>query len=107
MAILQLTIIPIGTPTPNLGDYILSIQKRLFALGATFALNDMGTLIEGEAKELLRLVLALYETPFENGAVRVVTQITIDDRRDKKVKLGDKIHSVISRSGWLESANHD
>ena len=107
MAILQLTIIPIGTSTPNLGDYVLSIQKRLSAMGATFVLNDMGTLIEGEAKELLRLVLALYETPFEEGAIRVVTQITIDDRRDKKIKIGDKIQSVISRSGWPESANHD
>jgi uncharacterized protein YqgV (UPF0045/DUF77 family) len=52
-------------------------------MGVTFALNDMGTLIEGEAIELLQLVIALYEIPFEKGAVRVVTQITIDDRRDK------------------------
>jgi uncharacterized protein (TIGR00106 family) len=108
MAILQLTIIPIGTPTPNLGDYILSIQKRLSAMGATFVLNDMGTLIEGEATELLQLVIALYETPFEEGAVRVVTQITIDDRRDKKIKIGDKIQSVIGRSAESELiTNHD
>jgi uncharacterized protein (TIGR00106 family) len=98
MAILQLTIIPIGTSMPSLGDYIVSIQKRLSAMGATFALNDMGTLIEGEATELLQLAASLYETPFEEGAIRVVTQITIDDRRDKKIKIGDKIQSVMSRS---------
>jgi uncharacterized protein (TIGR00106 family) len=107
MAILQLTIIPIGTQTPNIGDYIFTIQKRLSAMGATFALNDMGTLIEGEATELLRLVIALYETPFEKGAVRVVTQITIDDRRDRKIKIGDKIQSVLNRSERPDPTNHD
>lgn len=107
MAILQLTILPIGTSTPNIGDYVITIQKRLLAMGATFALNDMGTLIEGEATELLQMVIALYETPFEEGAVRVVTQITIDDRRDKKIKIGDKIQSVINRSERPESTSHD
>jgi uncharacterized protein YqgV (UPF0045/DUF77 family) len=56
----------------------------------------------GEVKELLQLVTALYETPFEEGAVRVVTQIAIDDRRDKKIKIGDKIRSVFGRSTYPE-----
>lgn len=97
MALLQLTIIPMGTQTPNVGDYIVEIQKRLTDMGATFTLNDMGTLIEGDAVELLHIVTSLYETPFEIGAMRVVTQITIDDRRDKKVKIGDKIQSVLNK----------
>ncbi len=107
MALLQLTIIPIGTSTPNLGDYVLTIQKHLTDINATFTLNDMGTLIEGEATELLQLVIALYESPFDEGAVRVVTQITIDDRRDKKVKIGDKTQSITSRNVSLEARTHD
>lgn len=97
MALLQLTVIPIGSHTAAIGDYILAIHKRLSDTGATFELNDMGTLIEGEAIELLQLVISLYEIPFEEGAIRVITQISIDDRRDKKVKIGDKIRSITSR----------
>jgi uncharacterized protein (TIGR00106 family) len=107
MAILQLTIIPIGTPTPNVGDYVHSIQQRLTALGANFVLNDMGTLIEGDAPDLFRIVASVYETPFTEGAVRVVTQITIDDRRDKTVKIGDKIQSVNNRSALPQVKKHD
>lgn len=107
MALLQLTILPIGTPTVSLGDYIVAIQKQLSVMGATFALNDMGTLIEGEPKELLGLVASLYEIPFEEGAMRVVTQITIDDRRDKKIKIGDKIQSVINKTASSELTNND
>lgn len=107
MALLQLTIIPIGTSTPNLGDYVLTIQKQLTDMNVTFTLNDMGTLIEGEATELLQLLIALYESPFDEGAVRVVTQITIDDRRDKKVKIGDKTQSIISRYVSPQVSAHD
>jgi uncharacterized protein (TIGR00106 family) len=96
MAILQLTIIPIGTANASLGNYIARIQQRLTDMGALFTLTDMGTLLEGEIPELLRIVGAVYETPFEDGAMRVVTQITIDDRRDKSIRIGDKTQSVLN-----------
>ena len=54
----------------------------------------MGTLIEGDVPYLLQLLGKIYETPFEQGAVRVVTNMVIDDRRDKEIRIGDKITSV-------------
>lgn len=96
MALLQLTMIPVGTGV-SVGDYVVEIQKGLERLGATFRLNDMGTVIEGEPGELFRILAEIYETPFEQGAVRVVSQIVIDDRRDKEIHIGDKILSVIKK----------
>jgi len=97
MALMQLTIIPMGTASPSVGDYVAEIQKVLKREGAVFQLNDMGTTIEGEAHDLLALAAKLHELPFQKEVQRVVTQITIDDRRDKSVKLGDKIVSVRAR----------
>ena len=57
----------------------------------------MGTIIEGSSKELLALAAQLSEIPFIKGTDRVVTQINLDDRRDKKVVLGDKTASVAAR----------
>ena len=57
----------------------------------------MGTTIEGGSKELLALAAQLAEMPFSKGVQRVVTQISLDDRRDKKAGLGDKIASVARR----------
>lgn len=96
MALLQLTMIPLGEGV-SVGDYVADIQKKLKQEGATFRLNDMGTVIEGEVKELLQLLQNIYETPFDRGAVRVVTHIVIDDRRDKAVHIGNKISSVTTR----------
>lgn len=54
----------------------------------------MGTLIHGHAARLLKVAQVLHELPFDQGVNRVVTHITIDDRRDKDVCLGDKVKSV-------------
>jgi uncharacterized protein (TIGR00106 family) len=102
MAIMHLTIIPLGTGSTSLGKYVADIQKVLEGSGFPHKLTDMGTVIEGSSKELLVLAAQLAEMPFNKGAHRVVTQISMDDRRDKKVTLGDKIASV---AGQLAKKN--
>jgi len=97
MALMHLTIIPIGTNSPSVGEYVADIQKVLEKSGLPYELEDMGTTIEGGSKELLALAAQLSEMPFKKGVQRVVTQISLDDRRDKKVELGDKIASVADR----------
>ena len=97
MALMHITIIPLGTGSPSVGEYIADIQKALEISGFPFKLTDMGTIVEGGSKELLALAAQLAEMPINMGARRVVTQINLDDRRDKKVELGDKLASVADR----------
>ncbi|MDG4475815.1 MTH1187 family thiamine-binding protein [Thiovibrio frasassiensis] len=97
MAIMQLTIIPLGTQTPSVGQYVADIQEILRREGVRHELTDMGTIIEGEVEVLLALASRLHGLPFGRGAQRVVTQIMLDERRDKDVKLGDKTAAVQAR----------
>jgi uncharacterized protein (TIGR00106 family) len=94
MALMQLAIIPLGTGSSSVGSYVADVQKALEQSGLPYKLTDMSTIIEGSSKELLALAAQLSETPFSKGVHRVVTQITLDDRRDKTMHLGDKIASV-------------
>ncbi len=94
MALMHLTIIPLGTASQSLGGYVADIQKALAESGFSHKLTDMGTIIEGDSKELLNLAAQLADIPFTKGVQRVVTQISLDDRRDKKVGIGDKVASV-------------
>ena len=96
MALLQITTIPLGTPSPSVSSFVAKIQEKLIEEKATFKLCDMATVIEGDIDELLRIVRVIYDIPFDAGAERVVTQISIDDRRDKAVSLGDKTRTVQS-----------
>ena len=97
MAIMQLTIIPLGTQTPSVGQYVAEVQQVLRKEGVRHALTDMGTIIEGEPQELLTLAARLHSLPFAHGVQRVVTQLTLDERRDKDVGLGDKTAAVQAR----------
>ncbi|MGV1100179.1 MTH1187 family thiamine-binding protein [Thiovibrio sp. JS02] len=99
MAIMQLTIIPLGTQTPSVGQYVADVQKALLDQGLAFELTDMGTIVEGEAQELLALAAKLHALPFSRGVQRVVTQISLDERRDRPVHLGEKKAAVQARLG--------
>ncbi|MDP4550238.1 MTH1187 family thiamine-binding protein [Guptibacillus hwajinpoensis] len=96
MAIVDVTVIPIGTEGPSVSKYVADVQKILdsYTDRISYRLTPMSTLIEGDIKDLLEVVQAIHEAPFQAGIDRVATNIRIDDRRDKKVKMDDKLDSV-------------
>lgn len=97
MAIMQLTIIPLGTQTASVGQYVAEVEQALRQEGIAHTLTDMGTIIEGEPQALLALAARLHGLSFARGVQRVVTQLVLDERRDKDVKLGDKAAAVQAR----------
>jgi uncharacterized protein (TIGR00106 family) len=97
MAIMEISVTPLGLGHPSVGDHIAQVLKYLRQQNIPHQLTDMGTLVHGDASRLLAVAQALHELPFATGVKRVVTHITIDDRRDKEVRLGDKTTSVQAR----------
>ena len=97
MALMHLTIIPLGTQTPSVGEFVADIQQVLAGSGISYQLTDMGTIVEGDTMDLLQIAGQLAAIPFAKGIERVVTQISLDDRRDKKISIGDKTASVAAR----------
>lgn len=97
MALMEISVIPIGTTTPGIGNYIAEVVKVLEKDNLNYKLTDMGSIVEGDTDELFSIARKLHETPFKDEIKRVITRIEIDDRRDKKVKIEDKVKSVMSR----------
>ncbi|MCH1627684.1 MTH1187 family thiamine-binding protein [Fredinandcohnia quinoae] len=96
MAIVDITVIPVGTATPSVSDYVAEIHTFLKAYNGDikFQLTPMSTLIEGDIKELLEVVREIHELPFQKGIQRVCTNIRIDDRRDKENTMERKLQAV-------------
>lgn len=96
MAIVQVTIVPLGTASPSVGAYVAAVIDVLREAPEPihYELTPMSTIIEGELDDLLAVVRRMHEVPFEHGAMRVSTSITIDDRRDKKGSMEQKLKSV-------------
>ncbi len=94
MAVVFLSITPIGTGTPSVSRYVAGVEKILRASGLKNQLTAMGTIIEGDLDEILAVVRRMHEHPFTQGAVRVSTFVKIDDRRDQEHTIEGKMRSV-------------
>jgi uncharacterized protein (TIGR00106 family) len=94
MAVVFLTITPLGTGTPSVSRYVAGVEQVLRQSGLRHQLTAMGTIIEGDLDEILRVVRRMHEHPFTQGAVRVSTLVKIDDRRDKEHTIAGKMRSV-------------
>jgi uncharacterized protein (TIGR00106 family) len=95
MAIVEITVAPLGTGSPSVSSYVAACQRVLHASeGIKYELHAMGTIIEGDLDRLFEVVRALHEVPFEAGAQRVMTIVRFDDRRDKENTISGKIKSV-------------
>lgn len=98
MAIVDVTVIPVGTNDPSVSEYVADIQQILKSYEnegkIKFQLTPMNTIIEGELPTLFEVITAIHEAPFNKGIQRVATNIRIDDRRDKKTTMAGKLESV-------------
>lgn len=99
MAILEISVVPIGTKDTSLSHYVADCIQTLRKEKVKYELTSMGTNIEGDLKDLLKIALEMHETPFKKGALRVLTTLKIDDRRDKKGTLSSKKKAVVKKLG--------
>ena len=97
MAIAEISVVPIGTKSTSLSSYVARCLKVLEDSGMTYELHGMGTIIEGDLKALFEVVRKMHEVPFGEGALRVVTNIKIDDRRDKETSAKGKVNAVLTK----------
>lgn len=95
MALIEVAIIPLGTGTPSVSKYVAqAVQVLRGEKDIKYELTAMGTIIEGDLERLLALVRKMHEAVFTAGAVRVVTTVKIDDRRDKTSSVSSKMESL-------------
>ena len=95
MALMEVTLIPMGTDSTSCSPYIaqaLDIAKK--NPNIIYRLNPMGTVLEGNLADLYQCLQDMQEALFDNGLQRVYTIAKIDDRRDKYQDMNQRIHSV-------------
>lgn len=94
MIISQLSIAPVGEGT-SLSKYVKIVIDVLKRNNIKFETNDMATVIETEdLNTLFRVVEEAHKTVIDAGVKRVITELKIDDRRDKEIVIGTKVKSV-------------
>ena len=94
MAILAISVVPIGTKDPSLSSFVADCIRIVREEKVHYELTAMGTNIEGNLRDLIRIGIKMHEAPFKKGVFRVATTFRIDDRRDKKGTMSGKKKAV-------------
>jgi len=94
MAIMEVNVIPLGTRTASVSEYVTRAVKILKEAGAKYEVTPMSTIIEGELDDLFHLAKIMHLATFGADVKRVVTTLKIDDRRDQKLTMNEKIEKV-------------
>ncbi|MCX8042707.1 MAG: MTH1187 family thiamine-binding protein [Desulfobacterota bacterium] len=94
MAIVEISIVPIGTETTSVSHYVAQAVAILQRSGLRYELSPMGTIIEGDLRTIMQVILEMHESVFTQAARRVYTVIKIDDRRDITTNMEYKVRSV-------------
>jgi uncharacterized protein (TIGR00106 family) len=95
MAIAEISVVPLGTKTPSVSQYVARAVKVLEReKDIKYEMTAMGTIIEGDLDRILAVVKKMHEGTFGEGVVRVLTTVKIDDRRDKAQGMKEKVDSL-------------
>ena len=96
MAIMEISVVPIGTKTPSLSRYVagaIDIIKE--EQNIKYQLTPMGTILEaGSLDTIFEAVKVAHEALVTEGIMRIESTLKIDDRRDKAQTMREKVTSV-------------
>ena len=97
MVIAEITVTPI-TDGVSVSKYVKAAYKALVETGLKVELTPMATVVEADTvEEIFNAALEAHRAVAKMGAKRIITTLKIDDRRDKKVHMEDKVRSVLGR----------
>ena len=94
MAIAAVSISPVGVGT-SVSRYVAAALEVARGQDRVRTRTDpMFTTLEGDLADIYDLVRRMQEAVFAAGAERVSTVVKIDDRRDRDVRMEDKLGAV-------------
>ncbi len=95
--LIEFSIIPIGVGS-SIGGQLAEVLKIVDASGLPYKINPMGTVVEGEWDEIMKLIKKCHNTVMKTGE-RAITTVSIDDRKGKPNRIDEKVKSIERRIG--------
>ena len=92
----EISMYPIATKTTSVSFYIAKAIESIKDVGnLRYSINSMGTVLESDDIDTInKAVKNMTETVHNLGVSRVEVIIKIDSRRDKQVKMEEKIETI-------------
>ena len=96
MIVAEVSIEPIGTGKASYSDIVAESVKALERQkDIKYEIGAMSTVLQGDRNAILRVVQEMEEACFKTGAKRCVTNLRIDERRDKPMHSIQEMERVV------------
>ncbi len=95
--VVNFSIVPIGKDS-SLSAKVAEVLKIVSESGIDYKLHSMGTILEGEWDEIMGLISKCHQEILKDSD-RVLTTITIDDRKGRTGRISGKVKSVERKLG--------
>lgn len=98
MAIVEVSIVPVGTGTPSVSRFVRAAVDVVKASGLEYEVTPMGTCLQGDWDLIFATIKQMHETLAAMGCTRLVTTIKVDDRRDRPTTMATKVDKALGRA---------
>jgi uncharacterized protein (TIGR00106 family) len=95
--LVEFSVVPLGTGA-SVSPLIARVLKIVSESGVSYKANPMGTVLEGEWDKVMSVVKKCHDEVLKD-VERVLTSITIDDRKGKEQRIEKKLESVEQKLG--------
>jgi uncharacterized protein (TIGR00106 family) len=95
--VVNFSIVPIGKES-SLSAKVAEVLKIVSESGIDYKLHSMGTILEGDWDEIMTLIKKCHKR-ISKDSDRVLTTITIDDRKGRTGRIAGKVKSVEKKLG--------
>jgi len=92
--IVDVSVVPIGTGSTSVSRYVRAAFKVIKRSGLKYRAGPMGTSLEGDWDTVFATIRQMHEACVRLGAMRILTTIRIDDRRDKRQTMQAKVRRL-------------
>jgi len=95
--LVEFSVVPIGMGV-SVSPQMARVLKIVAESGIPYKANPMGTVLEGEWDRVMDVIKRCHAEIMKDGD-RVLTSITIDDRKGKEQRMEKKLESVEQKLG--------
>lgn len=98
MAIAEIKIVPVGTDSASFSSTVAACFRVAEETpGVQARITPTSTILEGDLEQVLGVVRRMHRVPFREGVERVITQVFIDERRDKPQDMQAMVEAIEDR----------
>lgn len=94
---LEFSVVPVGKGV-SISPVIAQVMKIITESGVSYKINPMGAVLEGEWDTVMGVVKQCHDAVMRE-AERVITKISIDDRKGTEQRIDKKVSSVEKKLG--------